>query len=391
MAADMDISDEMENIDCSDPTVLNKYVLSGQIAQQVLLDLTNAIENEGIRDTVALCTRGDQLINEKCHATYKRQDMTRGVAFPTCVSSNELAGHFSPLEQAARTTLQDGDIIKIDLGVHMDGFAALAATTFQVGGGPITGRKADVVAAAWTAAECAIRMMKPGTTNGSITEMFQAVANEFNCNCLEGVLSHELRQFVIDGEKTILARPSHEQQVESFELEPNKVYAIDVVMSTGEGKAIRRDQHPTTIYKRVVENTYQLRSKHSRAFLKKVNTDYPAYPFNLRNFQDNMKTAKFGLKECMTHELLSDYPVLHEKEGEFIAQYKFTCIVRPNQGPLRVCGTGTLDQSLIQTENSIQNEELQKLLATEWEAPKRKKRKKKKKKKNPNTEAMDTN
>merc|ERR1712062_217921 len=168
-------------------------------------------------------------------------------------------------------------------------------------------------------------MMKPGTSNEAITEMFGEVAQEFGCECLEGVLSHELRQFVIDGEKTILAKPSPEQQVEKFELEPNKVYAIDVVMSTGEGKAIRRDQHDTTIYKRVVENQYQLRSKHARSFLKQVNTDYPAYPFNLRQFEENMKTARFGLKECINHELLSDYPVLHEKDGNFIAQFKFTC------------------------------------------------------------------
>jgi len=389
MAAEMEISEELDNLDCSDPNVLNKYVLAGQMAQEVLMTLTQAIEN-GCMDVVALCTQGDALILEKTHSMFKKGEMARGVAFPTCISKNELAGHFSPLEAGPESTLQAGDLIKIDLGVHMDGFAALAATTFQVGGGSIDGRKADVLAAAWTASQCAIRMMKPGTTNESITEMFGAVASDFGCECLEGVLSHELRQFVIDGEKTILAKPSPEQQVEMFELEPNKVYAIDCVMSTGEGKAIRRDTHNTTIYKRVVENQYQLKSKHSRSFLRQVNADYPAYPFNLRNFNDNMTTAKFGLKECLNHELLSDYPVLHEKEGQFIAQFKFTCIVRPNQGPLRICGTPTLDQSLIQTERTVQDEKLVELLNTQWEAPKRKKRKKKKKKNN-NANTMDTN
>merc|ERR1711879_1070176 len=251
-----------------------------------------------------------------------------------------------------------GDLIKIDLGVQIDGLASLVATTFQVGGGNIEGPKANAMAAAWTGAECAIRMMGPGTTNEQITEMFQKVAQSFGCNCLEGVLSHELRQFVIDGENTILAKPSPERQVEHFELEPNKVYAIDVVMSTGEGKAIRKDIHDTTIYKRIVENQYQLKNKTARQFLKRVNSDYPTYPFTLRNFTESLTRARAGLKECLSHDLLSDYPVLHEKDNEFIAQYKFTCVVRPNGNPLRLCGTQAIDQSQINTDRQITDESI---------------------------------
>merc|ERR1711879_812526 len=166
-------------------------------------------------------------------------------------------------------------------------------------------KKQKVMLAAHTASECAIRMMKPGTSNIAITEMFKKVSEEFGCECLEGVLSHELRQYVIDGENTILSKTSPERQVEEFELEPNKVYAIDVVMSTGEGKAIRKDVHDTTIYKRIVENQYQLKNKTARQFLKQVNSDYPAYPFTLRHFQSSLNRTKMGLKECLAHDLLS--------------------------------------------------------------------------------------
>lgn len=389
MAEAMDISSDegVEALDCSDPTVLNKYVMAGKIAQAVLLDLQAKVMNENVRDVVQLCAHSDELITQKCMALFKKGDISRGVAFPTCISKNELAGHFSPLEASAASQLQDGDLIKIDLGVQLDGFASLVATTFQVGGGPITGAKANAVAAAWTGAECAIRMMKPGTSNESITEMFQKVAADFGCNCLEGVLSHELRQFVIDGENTILAKPSPERQVEMFELEPNKVYAIDVVMSTGEGKAIRKDIHDTTIYKRIVENQYQLKNKTARQLLKQVNSDYPTYPFTLRNFRETLTRARAGLKECLAHDLLSDYPVLHEKDNEFIAQYKFTCVVRPNGNPLRLCGTDSVNLEEIQAPSQLQDESILELLKQTWEAPKRKKRKKKKKK----AQTMETN
>jgi len=379
MAEDMDIEDELDMLDCSDPNVLNKYVLAGKIAQEVL----QAVQAQAAvtQDVLELCEFGDNLIIEKTANLYKRGDISRGVAFPTCLSRNELAGHFCPIDlEGPRAVLEEGDLVKVDLGVQIDGFAALVATSFQVGEGPVTGRKADAVAAAWFGAQCALRMMRPGTTNEAITEMFTSVAQEFNCNCLEGVLSHELKQFVIDGEKTILAKPAPERQVDPFELEPNKVYAIDVVMSTGEGKAIRKDEHPTTIYKRMVEKQYQLRNKTSRAFLREINNNFPCYPFTLRSFRENLTRSRAGLRECLNHELVADYPVLHEREGEFIAQFKFTVVVRPNQGPLRLCGTPAIDGLQLQSECSIEKQELVTLLNTPWESSKKRKRKKKKKK-----------
>jgi len=52
-----------------------------------------------------------------------------------------------------------------DLGVHIDGFIAVAAHTVIVGGQAVDGRKADVVLAAYNALQGALRTIKPGNTN----------------------------------------------------------------------------------------------------------------------------------------------------------------------------------------------------------------------------------
>lgn len=50
-----------------------------------------------------------------------------------------------------------------DLGVQIDGFMALVAHTLVVGAtGPVSGRKADVIAAANAAAEVVARTLKAG-------------------------------------------------------------------------------------------------------------------------------------------------------------------------------------------------------------------------------------
>jgi hypothetical protein len=53
-------------------------------------------------------------------------------------------------------------------------------------------------------------------------------------------------------------------------------------------------------------------------------------PFNLRSVGSNENEARFGIVELVNHDMVSSYPVLYEKDGEFVAQFKFTVLVLPN-------------------------------------------------------------
>jgi len=61
--------------------------------------------------------------------------------------------------------------------------------------------------------------MRPGVKNTEITTTIQKVATEFHCTPVEGVLSHQMKRFVIDGNKVIITRPSIDQKVEEFTFE----------------------------------------------------------------------------------------------------------------------------------------------------------------------------
>jgi len=65
----------------------------------------------------------------------------------------------------------------------------------------------------------------------------QKVSESYKCKPIEGMLSHQLKQFKIDGEKTIIQNPNDAQKKEheKFELQDHEVYAMDVLVSTGEG------------------------------------------------------------------------------------------------------------------------------------------------------------
>lgn len=101
----------------------------------------------------------------------------------------------------------------------------------------VQGRKADCILAAHFASQAALRLLKPGNETYAITDAVQKIAEAYKCKPVEGMLSHQLKQFKIDGEKTIIQNPNDAQKKEheKFEFDKHEVYAMDVLISTGEG------------------------------------------------------------------------------------------------------------------------------------------------------------
>jgi len=340
---------------------------------------------------VDICAFGDKLINEFTSQVYKAGKVEKGVAFPTSISADNCLGHFSPLSEDT-TLLKEGDLIKIDLGVQIDGFISVVAHTIVVTSHPeqpITGRKADVICAAHYAAECAHRLVKPGKKNTDVTEAIAKVADQFKCQPVEGVLSHQMKRYVIDGNKVIISKATLDHKVEEFEFEENQVYSIDIVMSTGEGKSKELETR-TTIYKRAVDQNYLLKMKASRYVLNEINQHFPTFPFTLRALDE--KRGRLGITECIKHDLVYPYPVLYEKQGEFVAQYKFTVLVLPS-------GTDRLNTHplpYVQSQYKVEDAGITAILQMGTKRSKKNKNKKKKKtgeKKQEGSEAapMETN
>ena len=53
---------------------------------------------------------------------------------------------------------------------------------------------------------------------------------------------------------------------------------------------------------------------------KTISQKFPIMPFSARALEE--KRARLGLVECMNHELLQPYPVLHEKQGDFYCTHQ---------------------------------------------------------------------
>ena len=147
------------------------------------------------------------------------------------------------------------------MGAHIDGYAAISGETIVVGASkenPVTGRRADVLKAAWTAAEAAMRTLKVGNKNWAVTEIVGRTSSVWDCKPVEGIalcimiipfissfffrfnsgmLSCQQTQNIIDGKKRIILNPSETQKrdFESATFAEGEVYGIDILVSSGEG------------------------------------------------------------------------------------------------------------------------------------------------------------
>merc|ERR1712025_853703 len=355
--------------------VVTKYKMAAEITNKVLKELVSACTaSASVRE---VCMLGDRRLTEETGKAFKKdKKITKGIAFPTCVSVNNCICHFSPLVSETDVILADGDMVKIDMGAHIDGFIAVVAHSLVVGSSasnPVTGKKADALLAAHLCSEAALRLVKPGNETYEITETVTKIAEAFDCKPVEGMLSHQLEQNRIDGEKTIIQAPSEAQRKEheKFDFSVHEVYAVDVLISSGEGLGREKDAK-ITIYKKTDES-YMLKMKTSREFYSKVGKQFGTMPFNIRNMEDEKK-ARMGVVECVNKKLIEPFQVLFDKEGCYVAQYKFTVLLMPN-GPHKITGL-PFDESLVKSDKSLEDAEILKLLKTSASAKAAKKKKK---------------
>jgi len=365
---------------------LTKYKTAADIVHQVTRKLIE-LSVEGAK-VIDLCIEGDKLLEQGTGAVYNRSvkgvKVLKGVSFPTSISVNNAVAHFSPLasDPQASQVLAKGDVVKIQLGAHIDGFASISGETIVVGASaenPVTGRRADVLKAAWTAAEAAMRTVKVGNKNWAVTEIVGRTTSVWDCKPVEGMLSCQQTQNIIDGKKRIILNPNETQKrdFESATFAEGEVYGIDILVSSGEDGKARLEESRTTIFQRDSSVTYQLKMKNSRAVFSEVQKKAGSFPFNIRTLEDE-KRSRMGLQEAVQHSLVKPYEVVYTAASTFVAGFHFTIALLPGGPSLITQPPIWYKPEVVKTKKELEDVELKALLARNLRESKKSKKKAKK-------------
>lgn len=235
-------------------------------------------------------------------------------AFPINLSINEVAAHSSP---AYNDEEKAQGLLKIDLGVNVDGYISDTALTVDLT--PEQKHK-DLILASEFALKEAIRVIKPGIMLGEIGRTIQDTIATYNFAPIVNLSGHELKQWNLHAGLTV---PNYGNE-NPTKLKKGQILAIEPFATTGQG--IVQDGKPSGIYK--FEARHNTRDMESRKILDFIEKEYHELPFSAR-----WLVKHFGTRALLSLRLLEQANSLHhfkqlvEKTKAPVSQAEATVLV----------------------------------------------------------------
>lgn len=236
-----------------------------------------------------------------------------GIAFPAQIAINNVAAHYCPtLEEDY--TFQEGDIAKLDIGVHIDGYVADTALTIDLG------NNKELCEASKEALEAALKIIKPGVTLGEIGKTIQDAIKAKGFQPVKNLSGHGLERYEIHAHPSI----PNVDTGDKTPLEEGMVIAIEPFATTGVG-TIYESSSPA-IYSHVANRP--TRSPYAREALRIIQT-YDRLPFATRWLERKLGAGKtrFALNELLRNGSLIAHPPLPEKGDGLVSQHEHSVIV----------------------------------------------------------------
>ena len=301
------------------PQVVEKYQAAGKVAQQVLGEL--AAKCVPGADLYELTRWGNKRIDELCAPQFASKKIEKGVAFPVCISPNEMCGNFAPLKEESQK-LADGDLAKIELGVHFDGFPVSLAHTVVVGKAAEGDDK--LLAGGFRAVEAGVKSLAVGAKSSLVAKVLEEVAKLYGLTHIDGSAVREVKRYLLEGGRAFGSKFSPEARDDKIEFKANEVFAVEalVALSACEGKA-KTSELRTTVYRRNIEQSGDLKTSMGRQFLREVREKFSDLSFSLNSWDDEL-VARAGINDCLSHNLVTPLPTLLEKSKARVAHFKWT-------------------------------------------------------------------
>ena len=265
--------------------VYDKYLEAGRIAAGIRKEALTKV-----REGVPLLEVAEFVESKTC-------DMGGKPAFPCNISVNEVASHYTPEERIP--CFNRGDVVTVDIGVHIEGYIADTAATIEVG----TGNHKKLIRATEEALENAISCIKDKTQTRTVGKVIEQTIKKHGFNPVKDLTGHSLEQYNLHAGITI---PNH-GSLFSHKIKKDDVIAIEPFATYGKGNIKYGETHIFALGRRSNDNESM-----------KVNEKFGSLPFSKRWIPGLNIEKMSGVKK---------YAELIESSGEIVAQTEHTVIV----------------------------------------------------------------
>jgi len=380
--------EETQEVDytIANPDTLAKYKDAATIAHKVLAEVIKAATPG--TTILSLCQKGDELLEAETAKIYKGKKITKGIAFPTTVSPNDILTPYTPIPSdpaEASIAIKEGDVLKIQLGAHIDGLPAIVADTIVVG--TPSEDAADPLLATHYVTEALLRLLIPASIHPSNTEekpykqpngaaintILSKIAESYGCKLLESITSFTLERNEIESKKRVVLNPGENMPKSEGTSEVGDVWGVEVSLTKGTGKVKEVGGKRATLFRKT-DTKSPLKRPTSRATFSEILKKFGPFPFSLRQLADE-RAAKLGMLEITRAGLLRQFEVLGDKEGKICSRIYITAAITKN-GIIKLAAPNPLDTEKVKSDKKITDEEVLKILETPLKQDAKKKKKK---------------
>ena len=237
-------------------------------------------------------------------------------AFPCNVSVNDIAAHHIPSADE-KFVLKEGDLLKIDLGVHINGAIADHAVSVSVGK---NSENEKLIDAANAAVAAAIAIAKPGAKVSALGEAIEKEITSRGFVPIKNLCGHTIEPYVLHAGLSI---PNHKINSNTV-LKEGMVLAIEPFATTGAGFV--NEGSESGVYK--LEEPGAVRT--GKEILDFIISEYKTLPFAKRWLAKKFNSLKVNLflKEALAKGILHSYSELIELKGSKVAQAEHTIIIK---------------------------------------------------------------
>ncbi len=286
--------------------IREKYLKAGQIARDARnLGVELIVEDASILDVV---TKIEELI------------VKRGarVAFPVNIAIDDIAAHYTPRHDDKKMTFQRGNIVKLDVGAHIDGYIADTAVTIEVN----TRNWQDLIKASREALEVAIDMVRPGVNLGLIGKAVAQTISQFGFKPISNLTGHSLEKFKLHAGISI---PNVEEYYPEKVL-TGHVLAIEPFATNGAGEV--KGYKMSNIYR--YNRDKLISDNDAKTLLTKIKSYRKSLPFSERWCTRYLPNPSKALHKLMQARIISMYPILKDKGNGMVSQAEHSVIVTKN-------------------------------------------------------------
>lgn len=235
-------------------------------------------------------------------------------AFPCNVCPNETAAHYTAEIDDPKTVPQNS-LLKVDIGVHVDGYIADTAVSLCYNEDLL-----DMTEATKSALAEALKVVRGGVRTSDVGRVIDAYARRRGYLPIANLSGHALEQYVVHAGTSVpnVWSPS------PAAFKQDKAYAIEPFLTQSDGSGIVVEGKSENIYSLVArKNT---KDAELNKFLELLWERRKSLPFTPRWFQEDFPKAKLGgiISKLLKLKLIRSYPVLVEAKGRPVAQAEHT-------------------------------------------------------------------